>query len=43
MGKFEKEFLDSYDVQLLLWLRFLDDIFMIWDDTEENLLRFLIN
>ena len=41
MGKFEKDFLDSYDVQPLLWLRFLDDIFMIWDDSEEDLLRFL--
>ena len=41
MGKFEKDFLDSYDVQPLLWLRFLDGIFMIWDDSEENLLRFL--
>ena len=41
MGKFEKDFLDSYDVQPLLWLRILDDIFMIWDDSEENLLRFL--
>ena len=41
MGKFEKDFLDSYDVQPLLWLRFLDDLFMIWDDSEENLLRFL--
>ena len=41
MGKFEKEFLDSCGVQPLLWLRFLDDIFMIWDDSEEKLLRFL--
>ena len=44
MGKFEKDFLDSYDhsyVQPLLWLRFLDDIPMILDDSEENLLRFL--
>lgn len=41
MGKFEKEFLDSCDVQPFLWLRFLDDIFMIWDDSEEQLLRFL--
>ena len=41
MGKFEKDFIDSYDVQPLLWLRFLDDIFMIRDDSEETLLRFL--
>ena len=37
----EKDFIDSCDVQPLLWLRLLDDIFMIWDDNEENLLRFL--
>ena len=41
MGKLEKEILDSCGVQSLLWLRFLDDIFMIWDDSEEKLLWFL--
>ena len=41
MGKFEKDFLESSDVQPFLWFRFLDDIFMIWDDSEENLLNFL--
>ena len=41
MGQFEKEFLDSCDLQPLLRLRFLDDVFMILDDTEEQLLRFL--
>ena len=41
MGKLEKEILDSCGVQPLLWLRFLDDIFMIWDDSEEKLLWFL--
>ena len=41
MGKFEKDFLDSSDVQPFLWFPFLDDIFMIWDDSEENLLKFL--
>ena len=41
MRKFEKDFLDSYDVQPLLWLRFLDDIFMIWDDSEKKCFRFL--
>ena len=40
MGKFEKDFLESCGVQPLLWLRFLDDIFMIWDDSEEKLLQF---
>lgn len=40
MGKFEKEYLESCGVQPLLWLRFLDDIFMIWDDSEEKLLQF---
>ena len=41
MGKLEKEFLNSCDLQPILWLRFLDDIFMIWDDSEEQLLSFL--
>ena len=41
MGKFEKEFLDSCNIQPLLWLRFLDDIFMIWNESEEQLLKFL--
>ena len=41
MGKFEKEFLDSYNIQPLLWLRFLDDIFMIWNESEEQLLQLL--
>ena len=41
MGKFEKDFLESSDVQPFLWFRFLDDIFMIWDDSEEILLKFL--
>ena len=40
-GKLEKKFLDSCNLQPLLWLRFLDDIFMIWDDSEEQLLKFL--
>ena len=29
MGKFEKDFLESSDVQPFLWFRFLDDIFMM--------------
>ena len=41
MGKLEKKILDSCNLQPLLWLRFLDDIFMIWDDSEEQLLKFL--
>ena len=41
MGKFEKEFLDSCNIQPLLWLRFLDDIFKIWNESEEQLLKFL--
>ena len=37
MGNFEKDFLEeSCGVQPLLWLRFLNDIFMIWDDSEEK-------
>ena len=40
MEKFEKDFLESSDVQPFLLFRFLDDIFMILDDSEENLLNF---
>ena len=28
-------------MQPFLWFHFLDDIFMIWDDSEENVLEFL--
>ena len=28
-------------MQPFFWFRFLDDIFLIWDDSEENLLNFL--
>ena len=41
MGKFEKEFLDSCNIQPLLWLCFPDDIFMIWNDSKEQRLMFL--
>ena len=40
MGKFEKDFfLESSGVQPFLWFRFQDDIFIMLDDSEENLLN----
>ena len=43
MENFEKDFLESSDVQPFLWFRLLGDIFMIWDNSKENLLNFLDN
>ena len=37
MGKLEQEFLESRDLVPSLWLRFLDDIFMVWDHSLESL------
>ena len=31
MGKLENDFLNARVLKATLWLRFLDDIFMIWD------------
>ena len=36
MGYFERVFLDFYHRQPLVWLRFIDDIFMIWTHREEK-------
>ena len=41
MGKLEMDFLDSCDKTPLIWLRFLDDIFMIWDHSEQDLQDFI--
>ena len=37
MGKLEQEFLESRDLVPSVWLRFLDDIFMVWDHSLESL------
>ena len=41
MGKLEKEFLESIDLVPSVWLRFLDDIFMVWDHFLESLRSFI--
>jgi hypothetical protein len=41
MGRFEKLFVYIFHKQPLLWIRFIDDIFMIWTHGEELLLDFI--
>ena len=41
MGKLEKAILSQYHQYPLVWLRFLDDIFLIWQYSEKELLGFI--
>ena len=41
MGKLEMDFLGSCDKTPLIWLRFLDDIFMVWNHSEQDLHEFI--
>ena len=41
MGRLEEQFLNSTYVKPDVWLRFLDDIFMIWNDSLETLNFFI--
>ena len=41
MGYFEKNILSQYHQYPLVWLRFLDDIFLIWQYSEKELLDFI--
>uniref|UniRef100_A0A1B6KRB6 Reverse transcriptase domain-containing protein n=1 Tax=Graphocephala atropunctata TaxID=36148 RepID=A0A1B6KRB6_9HEMI len=43
MGKLEEDFLNSQPYKPLMWLRFIDDIFMIWNNSTELLKNFLEN
>ena len=43
MGQLEKHLLGTCDYKPVLWLRFLDDIFLIWNHSEEKLVEFLEN
>ena len=43
MGRLEQNFLKTQEIQPLCWWRFIDDIFMIWTNTEEQLIQFLDN
>ena len=41
MGKLEQDFLKSRSLAPSIWLRFLDDIFMVWDHSIESLHSFI--
>ena len=41
MDKIEKDFLQTQKYQPLVWLRYIDDIFFIWNHGEENLKVFM--
>ena len=40
MDRFETKALENWDKKPLIWLRFIDDIFMIWTHGEEELQKF---
>ena len=41
MGVLEDRMINSYAYKPLVYLRYIDDIFMIWTEGEENLIDFL--
>ena len=41
MSDLETKFLESQHLQALVWLRYIDDIFFIWNHGEESLKKFL--
>ncbi len=41
MGVFENTHVYTYHLQPLLWIRFIDDIFMLWPHGKESLLEFV--
>jgi len=41
MGKLEHDFLQTQPLNPLLWVRFLDDIMMLWTHGETSLKTFL--
>ena len=41
MDRFETRALDNYPVKPMLWLRFIDDIFMTWTHGEDQLIKFI--
>ena len=40
-NRFETKALSNWPLQSLIWLRFIDDIFMIWTHGEDNLKEFI--
>ena len=43
MDKLEIDFLETQAVKSLVWLRYIDEIFFIWNESEEKLDEFLEN
>ena len=41
MGDFEQKHIYTYSLQPILYLRFIDDVFMLWTHGETQLLRFI--
>ena len=41
MDRFETKALANWPLKFLIWLRFIDDIFMIWTHGEDNLNKFI--
>ena len=41
MGRLEQQLINSWPIKPLLWLRFIDDIFCIYPDTEMEATRFI--
>ena len=41
MDKIETNFLDTQEFKLLLWFRYIDDVFFIWTHGKEKLEEFL--
>ena len=43
MDKVEIDFLETQAVKPLMWLRYIDDMFFIWNESEAKLDKFLEN
>ena len=41
MDRFKTKALDNWRIKLLVWLRFIDDIFIIWTHGESKLIEFI--
>ena len=41
MGKLESSFLESCTFKPLLWLRYIDDIFLLWNEGRDRLMEFI--
>ena len=41
MGRLETQFLESCPLKPLIWLRYIDDIFLLWDHGKDKLIEFI--